>query len=139
LTATFADVVAGRTPVHELARDAAHVAWLAPRPVRPGHTIVATARAVDAVLDLDAAEHAALWAFVHRVGRALRASLPCERVCISVIGWAVQHAHVHLIPTDAPGQVPGLDGPPLPEARMAAIAASVRAGLSSAESGDAPR
>jgi hypothetical protein len=76
------------------------------------------------------------------------------RVCVSVIGWAVRHAHVHLVPTDAPGQVPGLDGPPLPPERMATIAAAVRAGLadqgpgapgrdagglSAPESGDAAR
>ena len=42
-------------------------------------------------------------------------------MCVQVIGWAVRHAHVHLIPTDEPGQVPGLDGEPLPEAQMIEI------------------
>lgn len=121
--ATFADIVAGTHPVHVIARDDAHVAWLAERPVREGHVIVATARVVDAVFDLDEPAHAALWAFVHGVARTLRQRLPCQRVCVSVIGWVVRHAHVHLVPTDAPGQVPGLDGPPLPAVRMAAIAA----------------
>ena len=129
MTGAFVDIVAGRCPVHELARDAAHVAWLAERPVRPGHTIVATVAPADSVLDLDASAHAALWAFVRRIGLALRAGLPCERVCVSVIGWAVRHAHVHLVPTDAPGQVPGLDGPPMPGPRLLAIAAAVRARL----------
>ncbi len=137
MTATFADVVAGTRAVHEIARDAHHVAWLAERPVRPGHVVVAAARAADGVFDLDAGEHAALWAFVRRVALALRTGLPCARVCVSVIGWAVRHAHVHLVPTDAPGQVPGLDGPPLPAGEMAAIAAAVRGGLSAPESGDA--
>jgi histidine triad (HIT) family protein len=129
VTGTFADVVGGRAAVHEIARDAHHVAWLAERPVRPGHVVVATTRAADAVLDLDADEHAALWAFVRRIALALRTGLPCARVCVSVIGWAVRHAHVHLVPTDAPGQVPGLDGPPLPAEQMAAIATAVRRGL----------
>lgn len=123
---TLADVVGGRRPVHFVAEDARHVAFLAERPVRPGHVIVATRDVVDAVLDLDAERHAALWAFVHRTGRALRERLPCQRVCISVIGWAVRHAHVHLIPTDAPGQVPGLDGPPLDPEHAAAIALRLR-------------
>jgi histidine triad (HIT) family protein len=108
VTATFADVVDGRRAVHEVARDPHHVAWLAERPVRAGHVVVATARAADSVLDLTADEHAALWAFVRRVALALRERLPCARVCVSVIGWAVRHAHVHLVPTDAAGQVPGL-------------------------------
>ena len=121
--ATFADIVAGRQTVHVIDADSGHVAWLAERPVRPGHVIVATRQVVDAVFDLDPSAHAALWAFVQRVACTLRERLPCQRVCVSVIGWVVRHAHVHLVPTDAPGQVPGLDGPPLASEQMAAIAA----------------
>lgn len=125
--ATFAEIVAGRQAVHTIDADDAHLAWLAERPVRPGHVIVATRAVVDAVFDLDAEAHAALWAFVHRVAVRMRERLPCQRVCVSVIGWVVRHAHVHLVPTDAPGQVPGLDGPPLPADVMAAIAARLSA------------
>ena len=131
MTATdYADVVAGRHPVHVVARDADHVAWLAERPARAGHVIVATARVVDAVWDLEAPAHAALWTFVHGVARTMRERLPCQRVCVSVIGWVVRHAHVHLVPTDAAGQVPGVDGPPLPAEQMAAIAARLRSARS---------
>ena len=52
------------------------------------------------------------------VGAALRSA--------SVIGWVVRHAHVHLVPTDAPGQVPGLDGPPWPAGRLAALTERLR-------------
>lgn len=110
---TFADIVAGQTPVLFVAEDAHHVAFLAPRPCRPGHVVVATREVVDGVFDLAPARHAALWAFVFEVAQRMRQRLPCARVCVSVIGWMVRHAHVHLVPTDAPGEVPGLDGPPL--------------------------
>lgn len=120
--ATFTDIIAGKRPVHVIHDDPLHRAWLAERPVRPGHVILATKRLVDSVFDLSPAEHAALWAVVHTLGRHLREQLRCQRVCISVIGWAVRHAHVHLVPTDAAGQVPGLDGEPLPAAQMAALA-----------------
>ncbi|MBM4062952.1 MAG: HIT family protein, partial [Planctomycetes bacterium] len=113
-------------PVEVVAADPEHVAFLAERPARPGHVIVATREVVDAVFDLDAARHAALWAFVRQVALTMRQRLPCARVCVVVIGWAVRHAHVHLVPTDAAGQVPGLDGEPLPPGRAAAIAARLR-------------
>ncbi|MGE3171244.1 MAG: HIT family protein [Planctomycetota bacterium] len=125
-TAAFAALVLGATPVHRIAEDAGNVAFLAPRPVRPGHVIVAPRAGVDSVWDLDDTAHAGLWRFVGDVARALRSRLPCERVCVSVIGWAVRHAHVHLVPTDAPGQVPGLDGPPLEDAAAAALAERLR-------------
>ncbi|HEU4420356.1 MAG TPA: HIT family protein [Planctomycetota bacterium] len=117
------DIVTGRRFVHVIRRDALHLAYLAERPVRKGHVIVATKARVDGVFDLSAEAHAALWAFVRETAIVLRERLPCERVCVSVIGWVVRHAHVHLVPTDAPGQVPGLEGPPLPPEEMAAIAA----------------
>lgn len=122
----FLDVVEGRTIVRRIAEDSMHVAFLAPRPARPGHVIVATRDVVDSTFDLDPARHAALWAFVHEVGRTMREQLPCARVCVSVIGWVVRHAHVHLVPTDAPGQVPGLDGEPLADAVADAIAERLR-------------
>ena len=113
MSQTFEDVVDGRRGVLIFVRDEHHVAFLAERPVRPGHVVVCTVEVVDSVFDLDADASARLWAFTHDVGLRLRERLPCERVCVQVIGWAVRHAHVHLIPTDAAGQVPGLDGAPL--------------------------
>jgi len=120
------DVIEGRRAVHVVRSDPRHVAFLAERPVRPGHVIVATKALVDSVFDLSPEANGALWAFVHDLGITMRQRLPCRRVCVSVIGWAVRHAHVHLIPTDEPGQVPGLDGPTLPDAEMTAIAARLR-------------
>lgn len=116
--ATLMDVVTGERKVRVIARDKHHVAFLAERPVRAGHVVVTTTKLVAAVADLDEVAHAALWCFVHQVSLRMRTQLPCQRVCISVIGWAVRHAHVHLIPTDEPGQVPGLDGEPLSEQVM---------------------
>lgn len=120
------DVVEGRRAVVEIRRDERHVAFLAERPVRPGHTIVVTQAKLDSVWDLSPEAYAALWDFVRDVALVMREQLPCERVCTSVIGWVVRHAHVHLVPTDAPGQVPGLDGPPLSAEQMAAIAVRLR-------------
>jgi len=119
---TFAAVVARRHAVHVVAEDDRHIAWLAERPAREGHVIVATKQVLDAVWDLDVAAHAALWTFCRVVAQTMREQLPCQRVCVSVIGWVVRHAHVHLVPTDAPGQVPGLDGPPPAPERMAELA-----------------
>jgi len=126
-TATFADIVAGERAVHVVHTCEHHVAWLAERPARPGHVIVASRRIVDAVWDLPPDEHAALWQCVQQLAQRMRERLPCARVCVSVIGWVVRHAHVHLVPTDAPGQVPGVDGPPLPASAMLALAARLNA------------
>ena len=126
MSETLEDVVSGSRAVQIIERDPHHVAFLAERPVARGHVVVCTAAVVDSVFDLDEVAHERLWAFVRRLALRMRSRLPCARVCVSVIGWAVRHAHVHLIPTDAPGEVQGLDGPPLPLDEMRAVAARLR-------------
>ena len=118
---TFADLVAGRVARHVIYEDPEHLAVLAPSPVKPGHTLVITKRAHAYVFDLSDAEHAALWRVARLVARHIRSTLPCERVCIAVVGWEVRHVHVHLVPTDRSGEFPPLPGAPADESELSAI------------------
>jgi len=109
---TFEDLVAGRVPARIFWRDERHLAFLAPRPVRPGHAIVLP-RAVDPYLfALDAERYHALWEAARVVALRIEAALGCERVCVAVVGWEVRHVHVHLVPTDRAGEFPPLSGAP---------------------------
>jgi histidine triad (HIT) family protein len=123
---TFAGVVAGEVPVVKVREDAFHLAFLAPRPQVPGHVIVIPKQVHDSWLELDARAAAALWEFAREVGLLLRERLPCARVCVTVIGWELRHAHIHLLPTTAAGQVPGLPGTETPVESLQAIAARLR-------------
>jgi histidine triad (HIT) family protein len=120
---TFEDVLRGDVPVQRLAEDGAHLAFLAPAPLRPGHAIVVTKRVVPYLFDLAADEHAALWEFCRRLALRLRERLPCERVCVGVIGWQVRHVHVHLVPTDRDGEFPPLPGAPAAPEDLSRVAA----------------
>ena len=39
-----------------------------------------------------------LMAFARKIGKAIEAAVPCNRVGMTVIGLEVPHVHVHLIP-----------------------------------------
>lgn len=123
---TFADVVSGAVPVVRVREDARHLAFLAPRPQLPGHVIVVPKQVHDSWLDLDAEATAALWQFAREVGLLLRERLPCARVCVTVIGWEVRHAHIHLLPTTAGGQVPGLPGTEVASESLESVASRLR-------------
>lgn len=118
---TFEDLVAGRVPCHKLWEDENHLAFLAPSPLARGHTIVVTKRTAPYVFELTEEEHAALWRAARTVARHLQRTLPCERVCIGVVGWEVRHVHVHLVPTNAAGVFPPLGGPPAPANELVAL------------------
>ncbi len=125
---TFADLVAGRVSCHKVHEDAQHLAFLHERPVRPGHLVLITRRVADSIWDLTETEHAALWRTARTLALRLERALPCERVCVGVVGWEVRHAHVHLVPTDAAGQFPPLGGQAAEPAALQALAARLRAG-----------
>lgn len=123
---TFADVVEGRTAVHRVYDDDRHIAFLAEQPLQPGHVILITRHPYPYLFDLPEPEYAALWAVARRLAQRLQRRLGCERVCTAVVGWAVRHAHVHLVPTTAPGQFPPLGGPAAAAADLAALAVCLR-------------
>ena len=39
-----------------------------------------------------------LWIFQKKIAKALKKSVNCERIAMSVVGLEVPHVHVHLIP-----------------------------------------
>ena len=114
-------MVAGRASCHKVHEDGQHVAFLHEQPVRPGHVVLVTWRVADSVWDLTADEHDALWRTARMLALRLCRSLPCERVCVGVVGWEVRQ-----VPTDAPGQYPPLSGARSSSAAPAALAERLR-------------
>jgi histidine triad (HIT) family protein len=74
------------------------MAFLDIRPLSKGHTLVVPKMEVDRLFDLPEDEFLALWAFAHKVAKAIDATIPCNRVGVAVLGFEVPHAHIHLVP-----------------------------------------
>ncbi len=94
----FEKIVAGQIPCHKVWEDEQHLAFLDIRPVAPGHTLVIPKRVADPVFSLKEEDYLNLMRVVQKVALILKSKIPCERVCMSVVGFEVPHAHVHLIP-----------------------------------------
>ncbi len=85
-------------PSYKVAEDDKHYAFLDINPVAPGHTLVIPKKEVDYIFDLSDDEYLELQLFAKRVAKAMKKSLPCERVGVAVIGLEVPHTHIHLVP-----------------------------------------
>lgn len=96
----FSRIAAGEIPSYKVAEDDRHFAFLDINPVHPGHVLVIPKKETDYIFDLDDEEYAALMLFAKRVALALKASIPCRKVGVTVIGLDVPHTHVHLVPMD---------------------------------------
>lgn len=94
----FSKIAAGEIPSYKVAEDDKHYAFLDINPLAPGHTLVIPKKEVDYIFDLSDDEYLELQIFAKRVAKAMKKSLPCERVGVAVIGLEVPHTHIHLVP-----------------------------------------
>lgn len=98
MASIFSKIIAGEIPCHKVAEDANYLAFLDIFPLKKGHVLVVPKKEVDYIFDLDDATYQGLMAFSKRVALAIKQSVDCSRVGVSVVGLEVPHAHVHLIP-----------------------------------------
>ena len=94
----FSKIVAGEIPCYRVAEDDKHLAFLDVNPNAEGHTLCIPKNEVDRLFDLSEEDYAALLLFSRKVALALKKTVPCKRIGMTVIGLEVPHAHVHLIP-----------------------------------------
>lgn len=97
----FSRIINGEIPCYKVAENEDFFAFLDINPVNWGHTLVVPKREVDYIFDLSDEELAAMTVFAKRVAAAIKETLPCKKVAMSVIGLEVPHAHIHLVPIKA--------------------------------------
>ena len=98
MSSIFTKIINREIPAHIVAEDESHLAFLDINPLVLGHSLVIPKREIDYIYDLNDEELSQLHLFAKKVAQALKKSVSCNRVGITVIGLEVPHAHVHLIP-----------------------------------------
>ena len=125
----FTKIINGEIPCYKIAEDDDYFAFLDINPNTEGHTLCVPKKETDKLLDLDETTYMGLMAFSRKVGKAIEAAIPCNRVGLTVIGLEVPHAHVHLIPLNGMGDATFQRKVSLTEEEFKGIAAKIRAEL----------
>ena len=94
----FSKIISGEIPSYKVAEDKYCFAFLDIQPTTKGHVLCVPKVAIDEFFDLPEVTYIQLMSFSRKVALAIRKTIPCKRVALSVIGLEVPHAHVHLIP-----------------------------------------
>ena len=94
----FTKIVRGEIPSYKIAEDERYYAFLDINPLAMGHTLVIPKQEIDYIFDLDAELLGGMMVFAQKVAKALKQTVPCNRVGVAVLGLEVPHAHIHLIP-----------------------------------------
>lgn len=97
----FERIIIGEIPCHKIAENEQFLAFLDVFPVKMGHTLVIPKKPVDYIFDLPDSDLAAMHVFSKKVANAIKKTIPCAKIGVSVIGLEVPHAHIHLIPINS--------------------------------------
>lgn len=98
MSTIFTKIINGELPAHKVAETDEFLAFLDVNPNAKGHTLCIPKKEVNKLFDLDEETYQNLMKFSRKVALALRKTIPCKRIGMSVVGLEVPHVHVHLIP-----------------------------------------
>ncbi len=102
----FERIIDGEIPCHKIWEDDDHLAFLDINPRVEGHTLVVPKKPWSEVFAMDEKPFLDLWSAAQVVARHLKKKTGCERVVVVVLGYEVQHVHIHLMPTNSLGDFP---------------------------------
>src|SRR5512147_2684894 len=94
----FSKIIAGEIPSYRIAENEKFFAFLDIFPLREGHVLVVPKTEVDKLFDLPADYLSEMLVFAQHIAKAIEKAFDCDRCGISVIGLAVPHAHLKLVP-----------------------------------------
>jgi histidine triad (HIT) family protein len=100
MASVFSKIVSGEIPCYKVAEDDNFLAFLDINPLKAGHTLVIPKEEIDYLFDIDDTLLSKMMVFSKKVARALGGAVPCKRVGITVLGFDVPHAHIHLVPME---------------------------------------
>ena len=101
----FTKIVNGEIPSYKILEDDNFIAFLDINPNTIGHTLCIPKKEIDNLFDLDDDLYTGLMNFSKKVATAMKKALDCQRIGVSVVGFEVPHAHVHLVPITKTSQL----------------------------------
>ena len=86
MSSIFSKIVNGEIPCYKIDEDDKCLAFLDINPNSYGHTLCILKREEDYIFDLEDNEYVSLMNFSKKIANALKKSVTCERIAMSVVG-----------------------------------------------------
>ena len=100
MSSIFTKIIRGELPCYKIDETDDCFAFLDINPNSKGHTLCILKKEIDYIFDLSSEDYQKLMNFSRKIAIALKKSVNCKRIALSVVGLEVPHVHVHLIPIE---------------------------------------
>jgi len=101
LSSIFTKILRGELTCYKIDENDSCFAFLDINPNSRGHTLCILKKEIDYIFDLSSEDYQKLMNFSRKIAIALKKSVNCKRIALSVVGLEVPHVHVHLIPLES--------------------------------------
>ena len=101
MSSIFTKILGGELPCYKIDENDDCFAFLDINPNSRGHTLCILKKEIDYIFDLSSEDYQKLMNFSRKIAIALKKSVNCKRIALSVVGLEVPHVHVHLIPLES--------------------------------------
>tara|TARA_B100000029_G_scaffold516330_1_gene628756 strand:- start:96 stop:491 length:396 start_codon:yes stop_codon:yes gene_type:complete len=105
MASIFTKIINKELPGYIIDENQDFIAFLDINPLTMGHSLIVPKKEIDHFFNLDDKILEDILIFSKRISKALKKTVECDRVGISVIGLEVPHAHLHLIPINQEGDM----------------------------------
>ena len=101
MSSIFTKIIRGELPCYKIDETDDCFAFLDINPNSKGHTLCILKKEIDYIFDLSSEDYQKLMNFSRKIAIALKKSVNCKRIALSVVGLEVPHVHVHLVPLES--------------------------------------
>ena len=101
MSSIFTKILRGELPCHKIDETDDCFAFLDINPNSKGHTLCILKKEIDYIFDLSSEDYQKLMNFSRKIAIALKKSVNCKRIALSIVGLEIPHVHVHLIPLES--------------------------------------
>ena len=101
MPSVFSQIINKKIPANIVFENEDFIAFMDIMPVQKGHVLVVPKLEVDNIFDLPLDIYNGLFSFARDISIAMKKGIHCKRIGVSVIGFEVPHAHIHLIPINS--------------------------------------
>ena len=98
MSSVFSKIINRKLPAYIIYENDDFIAFLDVTPIQKGHVLVVPKLEIDNVFDLPLDVYNGLFSFARKISFGMKKVFDCKRIGISIIGFEVPHAHIHLIP-----------------------------------------